>query len=146
VVAVVERPGPPGRHRLSGDARRPEGAAGPPRGDVRPRGRPGPRTDAGRVEPVDPRAGHVPGARSAPTTENVGPDGRFRDAGALAARFSALGVPVDGGDVPVGVYCGSGVTAAHEIAALASIGVEAVLYPGSWSQWSSDPGRPVATG
>jgi len=101
---------------------------------------------AGRVEPVDPRAGHVPGARSAPTTENVGPDGRFRDAGALAARFSALGVPVDGGDVPVGVYCGSGVTAAHEIAALASIGVEAVLYPGSWSQWSSDPGRPVATG
>ncbi|ADG75484.1 Rhodanese domain protein [Cellulomonas flavigena DSM 20109] len=97
---------------------------------------------AGLVEPVDPRAGHVPGARSAPTQANLGPDGRFLDADALAARFAAVGVR-DG--VPVGVYCGSGVTAAHEVAALASVGVAAALYPGSWSQWSHDPARPVAT-
>lgn len=99
---------------------------------------------AGLVEPVDPRAGHVPGARSAPTAQNLGPDGRFLDADALTARFAALGVPTQAA-APVAVYCGSGVTAAHEIAALASIGVEAALYPGSWSQWSSDPARPVAT-
>ncbi|UZN02203.1 sulfurtransferase [Cellulomonas sp. S1-8] len=100
---------------------------------------------AGRVEPVDPRAGHVPGAVSAPTAENLGPDGRFLDAAALTARFAALGVPLgDRGD-RVGVYCGSGVTAAHEIAALASLGVDAALFPGSWSQWSNDPERPVAT-
>jgi thiosulfate/3-mercaptopyruvate sulfurtransferase len=97
----------------------------------------------GEVEPVDPRAGHIPGAVSAPTTANLGPDGRFLAAEALRARFAALGVT---GDRPVGVYCGSGVTAAHEIAALASIGVDAALYPGSWSQWSSDPSRPLATG
>ena len=105
----------------------------------------------GRVEPVDPRAGHVPGARSAPTTENLGPDGRFLPADRLAARFAGLGVAVPATDVDagardVGVYCGSGVTAAHEVAALLSVGVGAALYPGSWSQWSNDPGRPVATG
>jgi len=99
---------------------------------------------AGRVEPVDPRAGHVPGAVSAPTAGNLGPDGRFLGGDVLAARFAALGVPV-AGDARVGVYCGSGVTAAHEVAALASVGVDAALYPGSWSQWSNDPGRPVAT-
>jgi len=102
---------------------------------------------AGRVEPVDPRAGHVPGAVSAPTAENLGPDGRFLDGTTLAARFAALGVPVAGDqDAAVGVYCGSGVTAAHEVAALAAVGVDAALYPGSWSQWSNDPARPVATG
>ena len=101
---------------------------------------------AGLVEPVDPRAGHVPGAVSAPTSANLGPDGRFLDADALGARLAALGVPRSGGDVRVAVYCGSGVTAAHEVAALASVGVDAALYPGSWSQWSNDPGRPVATG
>jgi thiosulfate/3-mercaptopyruvate sulfurtransferase len=97
----------------------------------------------GEVEPVDPRAGHVPGAASAPTTDNLAADGRFRDAAALRARFAALGAD---GAVPVGVYCGSGVTAAHEIAALAVAGVPAALYPGSWSAWSNDPARPVATG
>ncbi|MCC2335924.1 sulfurtransferase [Cellulomonas sp. zg-Y766] len=101
---------------------------------------------AGLVEPVDPRAGHVPGAVSAPTSANLAPDGRFLDADALAARLAGLGVPVSGGGVRVGVYCGSGVTAAHEVAALASVGVDAALYPGSWSQWSNDPDRPVATG
>ncbi len=94
----------------------------------------------GEVEPVDPRAGHVPGAVSAPTAENVGPDGRFRPAAELAERFRALGV----GERPTAVYCGSGVTAAHQVLALELAGVEATLYPGSWSEWSSDGSRPVA--
>ncbi|MBV2151610.1 sulfurtransferase [Kitasatospora sp. SUK 42] len=94
----------------------------------------------GETEPVDPRAGHVPGAVSAPTAENVGPDGRFRPAAELAARFRALGA----GERRTAVYCGSGVTAAHQILALEVAGLDATLYPGSWSEWSSDPGRPVA--
>lgn len=93
----------------------------------------------GEVEPVDPRAGHIPGALSAPTTGNLDPTGRFLGATRLRDRFAALGAT--GGQV--GVYCGSGVTAAHEVAALASIGVTAALYPGSWSQWSADPARDV---
>jgi thiosulfate/3-mercaptopyruvate sulfurtransferase len=97
----------------------------------------------GEVEPIDPRAGHVPGALSAPATENLGVDGTFRSAGDLTARFEGLGVR--SGD-PVGVYCGSGVTAAHEIAALAVAGIDAALWPGSWSQWAADPARPAATG
>jgi thiosulfate/3-mercaptopyruvate sulfurtransferase len=96
----------------------------------------------GEVEPVDPRAGHVPGAVSAPTTENL-TAGRFVAAAALRERFAALGVTPG---KEVGVYCGSGVTAAHEIAALAEAGIDAALWPGSWSQWSNDPERPVATG
>ncbi|MCW2532655.1 MAG: putative thiosulfate sulfurtransferase sseB [Blastococcus sp.] len=96
----------------------------------------------GEVEPIDPRAGHVPGATSAPTTENLAADGTFRPPGELAERFDTLGVR-PGGDVAV--YCGSGVTAAHEVAALAAAGIEAALWPGSWSQWSADPARPVAT-
>ena len=97
----------------------------------------------GEVEPVDPRAGHVPGAVSAPTTENLTADGTFRAADELTARFARLGV---GPGPAVGVYCGSGVTAAHEVAALAAVGIEAALWPGSWSQWSADPGRRAATG
>ena len=97
----------------------------------------------GEVEPVDPRAGHVPGAVSAPTTENLDADGRFATAAVLSERFAGLGVRPG---TSVGVYCGSGVTAAHEIAALAEVGIEAALWPGSWSQWSNDPTRPVATG
>jgi thiosulfate/3-mercaptopyruvate sulfurtransferase len=97
----------------------------------------------GEVEPVDPRAGHVPGAVSAPTTEALDADGRFLPAAVLTERFAALGVQQG---TPVGVYCGSGVTAAHEVAALAVAGIDAALWPGSWSQWSADPGRPVATG
>jgi thiosulfate/3-mercaptopyruvate sulfurtransferase len=96
----------------------------------------------GEVEPLDPRAGHIPGALSAPTAENLAADGTFLGREALRARFSALGIQA-GGDV--GVYCGSGVSAAHEIAALELAGFSAALYPGSWSQWSSDPQRPVAT-
>jgi len=96
----------------------------------------------GEVEPVDPRAGHVPGAVNAPTSGNL-TGGAFSAAAVLAERFAALGVRPG---TTVGVYCGSGVTAAHEIAALAEAGIEAALWPGSWSQWSADPGRPVATG
>jgi thiosulfate/3-mercaptopyruvate sulfurtransferase len=95
----------------------------------------------GETEPVDPRAGHVPGAVSAPTTENLRADGTFRTD--LTDRFAALGVRPG---AVVGVYCGSGVTAAHEVAALAQAGVEAALWPGSWSQWSADASRPVVTG
>lgn len=97
----------------------------------------------GEVEPVDPQAGHIPGALSAPTTENLGEDGEFLSTAELRKRFAALGVAGAG---RVGVYCGSGVTASHEVAALAAAGVEAALYPGSWSQWSNDPARDVATG
>ncbi|MGW8728628.1 sulfurtransferase [Streptomyces sp. NPDC055808] len=96
----------------------------------------------GDVEPIDRVGGHIPGALSAPTTENVGPDGRLLPADELAARFKALGA--SGGRV--GVYCGSGVSGAHEVLALAVAGIPAALYAGSWSEWSSDESRPVATG
>lgn len=95
----------------------------------------------GEVEPMDPVAGHIPGASNAPTAENVDANGRFLDAEILRERFTAAGARDR-----VAVYCGSGVTAAHEIAALAIAGTEASLFPGSWSQWSNDPERPVATG
>lgn len=97
----------------------------------------------GEVEPIDARAGHIPGAISAPTTGNLAPDGRFLAPGRLAERFTALGVSPA---TRVGVYCGSGVTAAHEIAALATIGIDAALYPGSWSAWSADSEHRVETG
>jgi thiosulfate/3-mercaptopyruvate sulfurtransferase len=97
----------------------------------------------GEVEPIDRVGGHIPGARSAPTTDNVGPDGRFLPAEELTARFKALGA---GDGTEVGVYCGSGVSGAHEVLALAVAGIPAALYVGSWSEWSSDPERPVAVG
>nr|WP_239028145.1 sulfurtransferase [Pseudonocardia acidicola] len=102
----------------------------------------------GETEPVDPRAGHIPGARNAPATDNVGPDGRWLAPAELAARFAELGV---GDGVPVGAYCGSGVNAAALVLALEHAGVApadrpAALYVGSWSNWSADPDRPAATG
>jgi thiosulfate/3-mercaptopyruvate sulfurtransferase len=97
----------------------------------------------GEVEPIDPRAGHVPGAVSAPATANLSADGTFLGMTELGDRFVALGI---GPGTKVGVYCGSGVTASHEVAALAAAGIEAALWPGSWSQWSNDPDRPAATG
>ncbi len=97
----------------------------------------------GETEPVDPVAGHIPGALSAPTAENVNAGGFFRAVADLQARFADLGI---GAAQQVGVYCGSGVTAAHEVLALDRAGIPAALYVGSWSDWITDPGRPVATG
>jgi thiosulfate/3-mercaptopyruvate sulfurtransferase len=97
----------------------------------------------GEVEPIDPRAGHIPGAISAPTAGNLDGEGRFLPRDALRRRFASLGVDLDR---PVAAYCGSGITASHELLALAVAGVDGALYPGSWSAWSSDPARPAATG
>ena len=97
----------------------------------------------GEVEPVDPRAGHIPGAISAPTTANIDDDGRFLPPEVLRKRFAGLGVDAA---TPTAVYCGSGVTASHEIAALEIAGFSATLFPGSFSEWSNDDSRPVATG
>ena len=94
----------------------------------------------GEVEPIDPRAGHIPGAISVPTSENVDESGRFRAASELRERFAQAGV-TDGSAVVA--YCGSGVNAAHEIAALEIAGLSGTLFPGSWSQWSADPARPA---
>nr|WP_241984645.1 sulfurtransferase [Cryobacterium adonitolivorans] len=106
----------------------------------------------GDTEPIDPRAGHIPGAVSAPTGGNLDAEGRFLPAAQLRARFEALGVHgqvfagTRGPGYDVGVYCGSGVTAAHEAVALTLAGFTPAVYPGSWSQWSNLPDRPVATG
>jgi thiosulfate/3-mercaptopyruvate sulfurtransferase len=97
----------------------------------------------GETEPVDPVAGHIPGARNRPTTLNLEASGRFRDPAALRTEFEQAGV---GDQLQVGAYCGSGVSAAHEVLALELAGVQAALYPGSWSEWITDPTRPVATG
>lgn len=97
----------------------------------------------GEVEPIDPRAGHVPGARSAPTGENLDERGRFRSAAELRERFESLGVEPDR---PIVAYCGSGVTAAHTVLALELAGFDPALYPGSWSQWSNRDELPVAIG
>jgi thiosulfate/3-mercaptopyruvate sulfurtransferase len=97
----------------------------------------------GELEPVDPRAGHVPGAVSVPTSGNLDASGLFLGPEALRARYEEAGVAPGS---PVAVYCGSGVTAAHAAVALTVAGFEPGLFPGSWSAWSSDPARPVATG
>lgn len=97
----------------------------------------------GEIEPVDPRAGHIPGAVSAPTSQNIDGNGQFLPSAELRRRFEALGIS---DDVEVGVYCGSGVTAAHQVAALELAGFRAALYPGSFSEWSNNPHLPVATG
>jgi thiosulfate/3-mercaptopyruvate sulfurtransferase len=97
----------------------------------------------GETEPIDPVAGHIPGARNLPAAELVGADGRLLPAGALRERFRAAGVPDAG---PVGAYCGSGVTAAQTVLALTVAGYpDPALYVGSWSDWITDPERPVAT-
>jgi thiosulfate/3-mercaptopyruvate sulfurtransferase len=98
----------------------------------------------GESEPIDPVAGHIPGAVSAPTLENVDATGHFLPAERLRERFESLGVQPGR---PVGTYCGSGVTAAHQIIALDLAGFEgACLYADSWSGWITDTGRPVAVG
>ena len=97
----------------------------------------------GEHEPIDPVAGHIPGALNRPTTMNVDSTGRFLDAAELQAAFAGLGLRP--GDEP-GAYCGSGVSAAHEVLALELAGYRAALYAGSWSEWVTDPQRPVERG
>jgi thiosulfate/3-mercaptopyruvate sulfurtransferase len=99
---------------------------------------------AGGPDPVDPRSGHIPGARNVPARDHVGPDGRVAGREQLRARFrDAAGI---GPDSKVISYCGSGVTACFNLLALERAGLgRARLYPGSWSQWSRDPGRAIET-
>lgn len=98
----------------------------------------------GDVEPVDPVAGHIPGAVNVPTAANLdAPGGRFRSARELTPVYELVGVRPGR---EVGVYCGSGVTAAHGVLALDALGLDAALYPGSWSEWIHSGSRPVATG
>lgn len=96
----------------------------------------------GEIEPIDPRAGHIPGAVNRPVADFWDADGLLPPAPELE---DLLAVPQPGGD-GVAVYCGSGVSAARVVLALASVGVVATLYAPSWSGWSSDPARPAATG
>ena len=95
----------------------------------------------GEIEPIDPVAGHIPGAVSAPFEQNLTPEGTFLPPAALRRRFEQLmkSVPPEN----VICYCGSGITAAHNIIALAHAGLgTARLYAGSWSEWIRDPKRP----
>ncbi len=94
----------------------------------------------GEVEPVDPVAGHIPGAVNVPTGANLAEDGRFLPVGELREVYRAAQ------GKKVAAYCGSGVTAAHDVLAMAVAGTDARLYPGSWSEWTADPSRPVETG
>ncbi|OSC37653.1 sulfurtransferase [Mycobacterium decipiens] len=96
----------------------------------------------GDVEPVDPVAGHIPGAKNVPSGAVLADDGTFLKAGALRQLLSDH---IDTGG-RVGVYCGSGVSATVTVAALATIGHDAALFPGSWSEWSSDSTRPIGRG
>ncbi|MEO3937360.1 sulfurtransferase [Dermatophilaceae bacterium Soc4.6] len=110
--------------------------------------RPAPRY-RGETEPLDPRAGHLPGAVNLPATTLYAADGTLPDEASLRSALAAVGVDVgDHGDHPtdVAASCGSGVSAARQLLALATLGVDAPLYPGSFSAWSQDPARPVATG
>lgn len=97
----------------------------------------------GEVEPVDPRAGHIPGARSAPWTGNLAPDGALLAPEQLRARYAAL--DAGAGSEPI-AYCGSGVNATHAILAMHLAGIEGLLYEGSWSDWASREQLPAATG
>jgi thiosulfate/3-mercaptopyruvate sulfurtransferase len=98
---------------------------------------------AGEVEPVDPRPGHIPGARNLPAAEMLGPDGRLRDADELRAQLRAAGVHEDGAVI---ASCGSGVVACHTLLVLEALGLPpGRLYPGSYSQWSHTD-RPVSSG
>ncbi|MGI8523703.1 MAG: sulfurtransferase [Nocardioides sp.] len=94
---------------------------------------------SGETEPLDPVAGHIPGAVNLPLAGNTGDEGRFLGPLALRERFAAL-------DGPVAAYCGSGVTATQTVLALRLAGRDAALYPGSWSGWIADGSREVATG
>lgn len=97
----------------------------------------------GETEPLDPVAGHVPGARNLPTVLHFDAEGRILDHDTVRATFASVGVTPG---TPVAAYCGSGVTAAHTALIAAEVGIDAKVFPGSWSQWSNTPGRLVATG
>lgn len=99
----------------------------------------------GEVEPMDPVAGHIPGALNRPNGQNLQADGRFKDAALLRQEFTAL---LDGRDPAAIVHqCGSGITACHNLLSMEIAGLAGSrLYPGSWSEWCSDPSRPVAKG
>ncbi|MFK3834940.1 sulfurtransferase [Microbacterium sp. NPDC087868] len=97
----------------------------------------------GETEPLDPIAGHIPGAVNLPTMLHLDADGRILDAATVRANLATVGI-AEG--THVAAYCGSGVTAAHTALVLDEVGIEAKVFPGSWSQWSNTPGRPVATG
>lgn len=97
----------------------------------------------GEVEPVDPIAGHIPGAINLPAAGNIAADGTLNGLAALREAFAGVGVEPG---TEVAAYCGSGVNAAHTALALAEIGIDAKLYSSSWSAWSNTPGRPVAVG
>jgi thiosulfate/3-mercaptopyruvate sulfurtransferase len=100
-----------------------------------------PERYSGDKEPIDPVAGHIPGAINMPATANLDVDGRFLPPAEIAARYAAAG-----GVQGAVLYCGSGVTAAQSLLALELAGVTAAIYPGSWSDWITDPTRPIATG
>lgn len=98
----------------------------------------------GEVEPVDPRPGHIPGAKSAPCSRNVNSDGFFKTPAELREYFNSLGI---NDDTTVVSYCGSGVTACNNLLALEYAGfTNTRIFPGSWSQWSADPNRPAEIG
>jgi thiosulfate/3-mercaptopyruvate sulfurtransferase len=94
----------------------------------------------GESEPLDRVAGHIPGARNRPIARNLDGDGRLLAPAELREAFAELA------DAEVGTYCGSGISAAQTVLALELAGIQAALYPGSWSEWVTDPDRPVATG
>lgn len=97
----------------------------------------------GDSEPFDPVGGHIPGARNLPEPVHFDADGKILDRETIFATFAEVGVTPG---TPVAAYCGSGVTAAHTALVLHEVGIEAKVFPGSWSQWSNTPGRPVAVG
>jgi len=97
----------------------------------------------GETEPVDPVAGHIPNARNLPAQQTENPDGTFLSPDALRQRYAAVGVVAG---KPVAVYCGSGVVATEGVFALGLAGIAAALYAGSWSEWITDPNRPIAIG
>jgi thiosulfate/3-mercaptopyruvate sulfurtransferase len=97
----------------------------------------------GEVEPVDRVAGHIPGAHSFPAQQTEALDGRFLPPAELRARYAAAGVAPG---QPVAVYCGSGVVATEGVFAMGLAGIDAALYAGSWSDWITDPSRPIEVG
>jgi thiosulfate/3-mercaptopyruvate sulfurtransferase len=104
-----------------------------------------PARHRGEAEPIDPVAGHIPGSANRPLTDNLGADGRFKSADVLRAEFESVLAGV--GPERVVHYCGSGVSACHNLLAMELAGLSGSrLYPGSWSEWIADPERPVARG